>query len=434
MKSITMMLFALGISTALSETKIYELDQIGGVDMCYQYFAGTGYLDIDSTGEKLYVGYHRVDGRLKEYISSFRLDFSGLPDSVSKVTLMLYPLLRDLEFGAGRMYYFQEWTELPWPNRALTYLLLPNQNLKREIQLNYIPPAKTWRWYSVDITNYYQSKRLGETPNYGFSIERGYDIGQNVFASTEYHDPTKRPRLKIVTAPKSFKLSFPVAGLSPYTTRCVGVLDNDLVRGNKKVLSYNRKWATTNPHTYAPNIIGYTKPDRSKFDLPLIVNYDDEISNSGKEYLFYDGHSGYDYAENGKVEAGTIIRAAASGTLVVATTKTKPDGINVWRNILLKVPEVKKTLQWDDYHAFYILHQDGWSTWYLHASDFVAEIRSKILQSGYVNVNRGDPLAYVGKEGAGGYHLHFGLRKGDTLKDPYGNGSTIPPRWEETPP
>ena len=67
-------------------------------------------------------------------------------------------------------------------------------------------------------------------------------------------------------------------------------------------------------------VAGYKKSDGLVF-FKGVINYNDV-------YLYYDGHSGYDYP----AVSGTPIAAAADGILCAATKKTKYNGKTVWRN------------------------------------------------------------------------------------------------------
>lgn len=121
------------------------------------------------------------------------------------------------------------------------------------------------------------------------------------------------------------------------------------------------------------------------------------------------------------------------------TARTKADGINVWRNVEVAGDAAGglATLQWDQNHAFYIKHDNGYSTWYLHAKDFASPIKEALVKDGYFQVvTLEKPIAYVGDKGAasGAFHLHFGVRRGNTVVDAYGDGSRSSVLWVALPP
>lgn len=93
-------------------------------------------------------------------------------------------------------------------------------------------------------------------------------------------------------------------------------------------------------------------------------------------------------------------------------------------------------LQWNQNHTFWIHHPNGYSSFFLHASDFEQVLRSELVNNGFAYVTKGQVIAYVGGYGGVPPHLHYGIRYGDTLCDPYGsgeqdNGLVL---WQATPP
>ena len=234
-------------------------------------------------------------------------------------------------------------------------------------------------------------------------------------------------------------LSFPLhgTGKTPYTTRVTAVRDNDIAPGS--VTAYDGENGSGEQLCYPSaincQIKGFAKANGQPFTLQLL-NYDDELSPSKKQYLFYDGHTGYDYAYPGIL--GEAIYPAALGKLVVATTTTQANGVDLWRNeavVGTTPPGGLATLQWAQYHAIYILHPNGYSTWYLHASDLEPRIKARIVRDGYADVTPNDAIAYVGDFGVEPrVHLHFGLRKGDILDDPYGDIDSHAILWDTPPP
>ena len=151
--------------------------------------------------------------------------------------------------------------------------------------------------------------------------------------------------------------------------------------------------------------------------------------------MYYDGHAGYDYP------VGSVITAAAEGTLCLAKLESSSTGSGEWRNSS-KCPYGKDDINtsedsWAKFHTFYIVHPgtENLSTWYLHASSLDPVVLASISAQGYADVSKGDVVATMGGYGNGkqdtfGKHLHFEVRRdGSTLIDPYGwNGSPV--LWE----
>lgn len=138
-------------------------------------------------------------------------------------------------------------------------------------------------------------------------------------------------------------------------------------------------------------------------------------SSTGSEFLQYDGHPGYDFP----YPAGTPIIAPASGRLFKATEDTVNHNSSCALN------------GWEEWHSFYIEHEQGFTTWYLHASDLHATIKDEIAKFGSALVEQGQVVALVGNFGACssvGTHLHFEVRRGlSQVVEPYTEDL-----WEES--
>lgn len=163
--------------------------------------------------------------------------------------------------------------------------------------------------------------------------------------------------------------------------------------------------------------VGYPKEGGSLIDIAGL-NY------QSPSYLFYDGHFGTDFA----VAAGAEIIATASGRLF----KAIDDPVN---------GNGRTDTAWDGFHTFYIQHgqyvgpdgsqvfePNGYSSWYLHSAGLAPDIEWALLAENFVNVERGQPIAYsgdwaYGNDGGVGDHLHFEVRKDGISKrnivDPY---------------
>lgn len=155
---------------------------------------------------------------------------------------------------------------------------------------------------------------------------------------------------------------------------------------------------------------GYSQESGKPFFSSREINYVGVSSQGGSKYLQYDGHSGYDF----RYPTGTQILAPANGVLY----KAADDFVNGKKG---------RSTAWDCWHTFYIDHQNGFSTWFLHCTHLHGDIESKIgndytKSSGVVC---GQPVAYVGGFGYGEQngmpvHLHFEVRNKDgEIVDPY---------------
>lgn len=161
---------------------------------------------------------------------------------------------------------------------------------------------------------------------------------------------------------------------------------------------------------------GYTNATASPF-LTGVMNYVGatcRVSVPGlapQHFLNYDGHSGYDFPYGSE-----FIVAAASGVLEVpvADPINNPSGSD---------PHTT-------YNSLRIRHPNGLETWYLHAvpgSECLA-FRGSTCKAGSparpnpgdsVPVNAGDWIGIVGSTGAQAPHLHFEVRQGTKVLDPY---------------
>ncbi|HEX8947090.1 MAG TPA: M23 family metallopeptidase [Candidatus Paceibacterota bacterium] len=124
------------------------------------------------------------------------------------------------------------------------------------------------------------------------------------------------------------------------------------------------------------DLYGYKNPTGTTFNLNGHYYAPDPYGDD--LFLFYDGHTGYDYP----VPDGTSIYAAASG---IAHPYTGAGGA----------------------YDVFIDHQNGYYTYYLHLS-------ARLITDGQtVNTS-----TIIGQTGSG--HLHFTVKKGTQRVDPYG--------------
>ncbi len=124
------------------------------------------------------------------------------------------------------------------------------------------------------------------------------------------------------------------------------------------------------------------------------------VNDCGADYAQYDEHPGYDYY----AKQGVEVRAAASGRIVSI------DGNRCYSAFM------GRTCSY--WGAIGIDHGNGYISQYVHMTDI-----PKKLTAG-ASVSAGDLVGLVGKEGSGGYHLHFEVLKkvGNEylIVDPYG--------------
>lgn len=205
--------------------------------------------------------------------------------------------------------------------------------------------------------------------------------------------------------------SFPLEGYGPYTAVVTSVLDHSEFNQNPVrfygnpdgiIEAYNgeigRKEYGFDCYDKNCKIVGYKNISGSVF-LDGYLNYNDV-------YLFYDGHPGYDFA----AIDGTPVKATQSGKLY----KAKTDLVN---------GNNKSKTAWDGFHTFYIDHENGYSSWYLHCSKLSANIENEISEKGFAEVSKGQIVAESGHFPNFASHLHFEVRKDgfndENVIDPY---------------
>jgi hypothetical protein len=130
-------------------------------------------------------------------------------------------------------------------------------------------------------------------------------------------------------------------------------------------------------------------------------------------YLNFDGHSGYDFP----TPPSTPILAAESGSLYEAHL----DPINDCRG---------RTDPWSTFHAFYIDHGNGYSTWYLYAEDLSEDVKAEVEANGFAAVAKGQTIAYAGSFGRNCRnctHLHFEVRHHEPGQEAEQDGLVVDP-------
>ena len=353
----------------------------------------------------------RIGGNTDWDYSLIKFDLESLP-KVAKSVLLSFYVLDSGDNSTQPLLDFYEITspwgrETTWNNQPSTFFISGGWS-----------PLRPRGGVGIDIGSTYNAWQRGELPNYGFEFRsRTNNNEATCFASSDHS--TYYPLLIIVynQADQFLHLGFPLGG-SPFSRLVSAVMDHDRTLGI--VETYNGEIGSINSYIWSTTVVGYQKINNQDFEIPLIGGYRDQVSGGNeKQVIFYDNHNGYDYPA---FEEKEIIYAPADGVMAVATTQTKPDGVNYWRD-KKKCPTIggKNTLTWDQFHTFYIIHGDtGYSSWFLHADRLMARVKKEIIRNGYAVVYRGRPIARVGDKGVkGSPHLHFGLRYGDKLIDPY---------------
>ncbi|MEA2465655.1 MAG: hypothetical protein QOJ98_3402 [Acidobacteriota bacterium] len=179
-------------------------------------------------------------------------------------------------------------------------------------------------------------------------------------------------------------LQFPLRynSWTPYTAVISAVVDHSMPTGgncaDNKVVTYTNEvglaqygvspyWSTVNPGGCGTRLYAFKNASGTPF------NVNGQLKPDSQPYIFYDGHTGYDYP----VPDGTAVYPAASGTAYLY-----PDGIQ-------------------------INHPNGYSTYYLH------------LSARYITDGQSvTPNTTIGATGQA--HLHFTVKKGSERADPYG--------------
>ncbi len=236
---------------------------------------------------------------------------------------------------------------------------------------------------------------------------------------------------------------FPLQDVTAYTAEIYSVMDHSMTTPYTKdgvVLAFNGEeggvnngcWCYSTDSVCDPN--NYTSCAVVGFMNVEGINFLDNVVNYNDEYLYYDGHPGYDYS----TPTGTDIHAPESGTLCVATTTTqKPQPADLWRNTTKCPLSSAGITNWLSHHTFYIIHKnvllndsiDDYMTVFLHNTDLESSVRASVEQNGYIQIIRGQHVAESGEFGSpGAPHMHMETYKWNRTTsawdrvDPYGDG------------
>ena len=366
----TLTLFV-GQNSVLADRVVFQPGSSVGKDMWFSSVYNTTAVDDN----KLQVG-----GWGDQYRTLLRFDLTGLPQTATSAYMYLYTYPRG---------------DSSTPVSMNVYVLTVDWN--EQTQYYYTPlygyfggthPAPTVNsWYGINITGIYNAWKDGTYTNYGFAfLPTATDNRFNMFRSSDYSDYRYRPKLVVDYDGANF--GFPLPNYTPYNVPISAVVDHSMTTGggcaDGVVVAYTGEtgeseygvsnWSHDNESDSCPNDIlrGFKNSSGTQFNIN-----NQYVTSSGNEYgyyLFYDGHTGYDYPATN----GTEVRAAASGTAYYYDTG-----------------DVK------------IVHPSGYDTYYLHLS-------TRSIYNGQL-VTKGDP---IGTTGSG--HLHFTVKKGLQRVDPYG--------------
>lgn len=230
--------------------------------------------------------------------------------------------------------------------------------------------------------------------------------------------PGQYPRLKWQVVDEF--LSFPLRGLTSETAVINSVMDHSVPIDTAGVHFYDDAGTTDVitaftgeqglkncgvPHCFSPvggnGLAGY----KQSSGLAFFVNG----NYSGGLYLFYQGHSGYDFS----AAVGTEILAPADGVAFIPDA----DPI-VSKNAVGAITR---------FNILAVDHLNGYVTWYMHLGDNNSDFRrikcppdaaeALIQPNQFIPVTRGCRIGFVGYKGLNGpkdAHLHFEVRRGVT--------------------
>ncbi len=210
-----------------------------------------------------------------------------------------------------------------------------------------------------------------------------------MFRSSDYSDYRYRP--KLVVNYNGANLGFPLQGYTPYNVPISAVLDHSMTTGggcaDGVVTAYTGEvgssqydqsvwWVWGESQTCLDDKLYGFKNGNPGTVFSINNQYDTSSGNEDGYYLFYGGHTGYDYPV-----ANANVYAAASGTVTVPNP--------------------------NPYNQVNIDHGNGFVTYYLHLN--------QIYVSNNDSVTKGTSV--IGKTSD---HLHFTVKKNGQCVDPYG--------------
>jgi murein DD-endopeptidase MepM/ murein hydrolase activator NlpD len=360
----------------------YQPQPEDGVDMWYSnHFNTTSVND-----SKLQVG-----GWGDTYASQLRFNLNCMPKVAQSAILKLYSYDRlDGSSNVPMNLYAlaSDWQEIGTSWSGFTYYISGTKNN--------LPAPTKGSWYSIDITLIYNSWQNGVYVNKGIRLEPTIPDNPNpqfnVFRSSDYSDPAFRPKLVVQylrDSSEPFNLCFPLKqdGAGVYTTPIASVFDHNMTTpdcADNTVTAFTGEqgqatYGVSNWSFPASGCSGQLHGLAGTSLFSLNGQYKD--TQSGRQYLYYDGHTGYDY----EAAIGTPVYATASGSVVMVG---------------------------GPFNTLKIVHDTGpYETYYLHLSAY-------LKPSGHVE--RGDLIALSGEKGVeGNPHLHLTIMKNGVRVDPY---------------
>ena len=202
--------------------------------------------------------------------------------------------------------------------------------------------------------------------------------------------------------------SFPLRNLTPYNAAITSVFDHSMnasYHPDNVVTAYTGEEGRLEfgKSTAVDFGFGALYGLKNADDTEFLVNGNFKGAGSGRRYLEYDGHSGFDFSTKYDANQNGILEAeeAAGAVDVLAAASGKV---------------IKADMQ--DFGTIKIDHGNGCVTAYLHLSKFFVNVGETITagkvigKSGGTGKN-GNPTAFP-------FHLHFGVQRNDTPVDPYG--------------
>jgi len=191
-------------------------------------------------------------------------------------------------------------------------------------------------------------------------------------------------------------MGFPLASLTAYSAEITSVMDHDNV--SDRVTAYTGEIGDEEYGSIlSDGVYGYMQDGEGAFVIN--GNY---TGGDHDDYLFYNNHTGYDYAAS-KDNGGTPVYAVADG--IITSSQCPADGTSC-----------------TDMGQVVITHKNDYTTWYLHLDHL--DVNEQVHPNWAVNeiIHKGDILGYSGDTGASGSpHLHFTVKNEDGNKvDPYG--------------
>jgi len=343
-----------------------------------------------------------VGGWGDTYASSLRFNLNCMPKVAQSAVLKLYSYDRGDGAGNAAMNLYtlaSDWQEAGTPWGAFDYY--------NSGTINNLPAPTKEAWYSIDITSIYNNWQSGAYANKGVRLEPAVRDNPsarfNVFRSTNFSGTSFRPKIVVqyLKNPNDpFSICFPLKqdGASMYTTKITAVFDHSMTTGN---CADNTVTAFTGEQGQAANDIshwsfpasgpgcsGYLHGLAGTSLFSLNGQYKHTDGEEPFRFLYYDGHTGYDY----EADTGTPVYATASGTIVIVG---------------------------GDFNTLKIVHDvGGYETHYAHLS-------SHIRTSGHVE--KGELVALSGETGVeGSPHLHLTIYKDVKRVDPYGWHGSYP--------